>query len=587
MRPANETSDLRFFIRRYLRRNRNGDAVILRPYQQAAVDSVLNYWRDGGGNPLVEMATGTGKSVVVASLVRTIAGEFNARVLMLVHVRELVQQNAQALLRAWPAAPLGINSAGLGRRDRFSQVLFASIQSVAKDDAGSIGKFDVIMVDEAHLIPAAGDGQYRTLIDKLREANPDLRIVGFTATPYRLDTGLLYGDGTTFDDVCYSYGIAEGVADGFLSPLSSMAGANEINVSSVAKRGGEFVAGALENAAMASGVVEKSVSDMVNRLENRRAWLAFCSGVDHAEIVASELRARGIDAQCVTGETPKADRDRIIRQFREGRIRCLTNANVLTTGFDAPITDAVVMMRPTLSTGLYVQMLGRGTRLAGGKKNCLVLDYAGNVRRHGPVDAIEVRGRGGKSDGGEKTTVDSVRAKSCPQCEAMAALRTMTCADCGYQWPEPEIKIEEKAANDAPVMTNELVGKWLNVSAAHAYEHNGPSGLSMRVEYNCGLTVYREWVLLDHAGYAGDKAAAWWRAATGKEWGTIPKGARVKTAVREWIMSRSRTIRIQVARDGKYWRVVNRQFERDGKIYEFAEKGGLKIKPIQQQEIAA
>jgi DNA repair protein RadD len=547
----------------------------MRPYQRDAVDAVLDYWSKGGGNPLVEMATGTGKSVVVANLVRELTEhDPETRVLMLVHVRELVAQNAQALLRAWPGAPLGINSAGLGRRDRGSQILYASVQSVAREDHHSIGRRHVVVIDEAHLLPNSGDGQYRTLIERLREAEPELRVVGFTATPYRLGMGLLYGKGAPFDEVVYSYGIAEGVADGFLSPLACRLGSSEIDVSAVKRQGGEFVAASLQEAARRPSQVVLSCKDAVEQLEARKSWLVFCAGVEHAEETADQFRELGINAACVTGETPTHDRDRILRAFKAGQIRALTNANVLTTGFDAPNVDAVVMMRPTLSTGLYVQMLGRGTRLAPGKSNCLVLDYAGNVRRHGPVDAIEVRGRKGTpGEAVEKTSVDSVRAKECPECKALHGVAKLVCDDCGYTWPKAEKEIATRADREAVVMTRELEEVWHECTRGMIVaRHDKPDGIaSLRVEYVVGFTGYREWITLDHPGFAGAKAAQWWQGMTGLPM-AAEAGGRVEFALSKWAGLQPKQVWVQVKREGQYWRVTKRKVVRaDGRLVEIDE----------------
>ena len=559
----------------------------LRPYQSEAVQSIFDYWSNGGGNPLVEMATGTGKSVVVASVVKELCG-YGARVLMLTHVRELVSQNAQALLRYWPQAPLGINSAGLGRRDRRSQVLFASIQSVAREDAFSLGKPDVVLIDEAHLLPAQGEGQYLKLLNRLRMETPDLRVAGFTATPYRLDSGLLYGKGATFNDIVFSYGIQEGVRDGYLSPLVSLLGSTEIDIQGVARRGGEFLPMALNAAARKPSVIVESCRDMVQRLQDRRSWLVFCSGVEHAQEVSDQLANAGIVSACVTGETPSSERDSIIRDFKSGRIRALTNANVLTTGFDAPIVDAVVMMRPTLSTGLYVQMLGRGTRLFDGKDNCLVLDYAGNVRRHGPVDAIEVRARFTKdSDPVEKTKPDDVRAKECPNCKQLVAMQTRECLACGHVWPEPEKKIETRPERHAAVMVSEVEAQWFEASFVSAFYHAKVDGVpSMRIEYMCGTTAYREWVTVQHTGYAGERARVWFKVVTGRDIPAPAQGFDTAQACLEiWKHYAPKKAWIQVRRVEGFWRVVNRRFERDGQIFELNEK--MKVSLVNTEKTRA
>lgn len=542
----------------------------LRPYQSACIEAVIDYWDKGGGNPLCDLATGTGKSVILSGLIqRLMAGYPELRVLMLVHVRELVEQNAKALLRAWPQAPLGINSAGLGRRDKRSPILFASIQSIANEDSHSIGHRDLVIIDEAHLTPKAGHGQYRKLLNKLREANPDLRVIGFTATPYRLDSGRLDdGDGAIFNDIAFSYGIGQAVDEGWLSPLISRRTGTVIDVSGVAKRGGEFIAGDLEAAVNIDAITQAACAEIIERGADRKSWIVFCAGVAHAETVRDALKARGILAETITGTTPKAERARLIAQFKAGQIRALTNANVLTTGFDAPSVDLIAMLRPTLSTSLYVQMCGRGTRLAKDKTNCLVLDFAQNVRRHGPVDAISIDpGKRGSDTG--KVKEDAIRAKQCPICEALNAIGTFECIECGHEWERPALpKHDARPDTEAPVMAREIVDKWLPVTSAFGYPHaKDGSPTSLRAEYMTGLQVYREWITLEHHGFAGDKARRWWRAMSGID---APRTTmEAITLFREQI----RVLAITIARDGKYWRIVKHRVKRaDGRIYEIDDK---------------
>lgn len=532
----------------------------LRPYQADAIASVLDYWGDGGGNPLVSMATGTGKSVVIANLVRELHTiNPDIRMLMLVHVKELVAQNVQALLRSYPGAAIGINSAGLGRRDRRQPILFASIQSVHRLGPHELGNRDIVLIDEAHLVPRAGEGMYLKLLDRLRSGSPDLRVAGFTATPYRLDSGRLdKGDGRLFDDTVYNYGIGEGVRDGFLSPLISKATATAMSVNGVQRRGGEFVAGALEVAVDQDWITRGAVDEMMTLGEHRRSWLAFCAGVAHAEHVRDEIRSRGISCEMVTGDTPDGERDRIIQSFKDGGIRCLTNAMVLTTGFDSPRVDLIAMLRPTLSTGLYVQICGRGTRLADGKENALILDFAGNVRRHGPVDAICVEEVGG---GKAKAEPDEVRAKECPGCHELVALNTRTCPACDHQWPHEE-KPKHAAVADAsaPILTSEPP-VWVAVEDVRYFRHarDGKTP-SMRVEYGSGMSVYRAWICFEHpsGSFPRQRAAQWWRSHAD---GEVP--ASVDDA-----LQRAGEIRppgeIRVRMKGRFWEIVGERGAYDG-----------------------
>lgn len=551
----------------------------LRSYQSEAVAAIHEYWDRGGGNPLVDLATGTGKSVVLAQLARDVVERYDANVLVVTHVKELVEQDFSATLRLWPGCPAGINSASIGRRDTRSKVLFASIQSIFRLGTQDLGDRHVVIVDEAHLVPRSGEGMYLTLINRLREAVPDMRVAGLTATPFRLDSGRLdEGDGRIFDDIVYSYGIGEGVRDGFLSPLRSLNGlANGIiNVTGVTKLSGEFKANALEAAANKDELVEAAVQDIIANGQDRRGWIVFCSGVDHCEKVRAAFASRGVSVASVTGETPKDERGRAIRAFKAGQLRALTSVGVLTTGFDAPHVDLIAMMRPTLSTGLYVQMLGRGTRLAAGKSNCLVLDYSGNVRRHGPVDAIEVgRGEGGAGKSvSEKTEEGTVRAKECPQCKALVGLRVMECVDCGHQW-QADPKHEAKADPDAAVMVREVEEKWLTVDDIQVRPHISQAGnMSLRVDYFAGLKTYPEWLSFGAPGFGGRKAESWWKRMTGHD----GDGIDVDTAA-DLIRNggaRIDCVAIRIKRDGKFWRPIER-LRSDG----FAVDENLKLRLVE------
>lgn len=531
--------------------------IALRPYQADCIQAMLDYWASGGGNPLASLATGLGKSVIIAKLTRDVLAEYrDMRVLMLVHVRELVEQNFRALLNVWPDAPAGIYSAGLGRRDAHHRITFASIQSVYKK-AREIGPRDLILIDECHLVPAGGEGMYRTLLDGLYEQRPDARVAGFTATPFRLDSGRLdTGAERLFDQVVYSYDIGDGIRDGWLSGLISKASATEIDVGSVARRGGEFVAGALEAASDRDDVTRAAAAEMLRYGGDRRSWLVFCAGIKHAAHVRDELRRLGILAETVTGDTPAAERARLIRDFRAGRIRALTNAQVLTTGFDAPGVDLIAFLRPTLSTGLYLQMVGRGVRKAEGKADCLVLDFAGNVRRHGPVDAAMPRDKRAKAGEAEaKATVETVRAKMCPECMTLTHLSARACTVCGFEWPIEVKPTHEAEADDTPILSTERpagpetipVVSW---TVSRHTKFGSPD--SLKVTYFAGLMTYPEWWMPEHAGFMADKFARLWRRHGG---GEAPE--TVTEALARWGELTPPT-HIQVRRNGKFWDVVGR-----------------------------
>lgn len=482
----------------------------LRPYQREAIDGIYDYFREKDGNPLVVMPTGTGKSVVIAGFLRESLYTWgDTRVIVLTHVRELIQQNFNALLRAWPDAPAGIYSAGLNRRDMDAQIIFGGIQSIYKR-AYEVQRCDLVLIDESHLLAKSEAGMYRSFLRDLKAINPYLKVIGFTATPFRLDQGMLYeGDDAIFTDVAYDVPILRMINEGYLVPLIPKQTKTKLDVSGVHVRGGEFIAKELEEAVNKAEITTGAVDEIIAAGADRGSWLIFCSGVDHANNVCAEIRARGITCETITGEMPAAERDRIIREFKEGKIRCITNMNVLTTGFDAPGVDLIGMLRPTKSQSLYVQMLGRGTRLAEGKEDCLVLDFAGNTKRHGPVDEIHKRvKRPGEGGGGEPPT------KVCSNCQTICSAAALTCPGCGFKFPPRELKIDNRSSTSA-LLSTQIKAEWAKVNDISYSIHSRPGKTpSLLVTYRTGLMHHKEWICFEHRGYPRDKAVAWWRSRT-------------------------------------------------------------------------
>jgi len=484
--------------------------MILRDYQRSAIAGLYAWFRQHPqGNPLLVLPTGSGKSVLVATLVQDALQQWpGTRILMLTHVKELIAQNAGKLKALWPQAPLGIYSAGLRRRDTFEPVIFAGIQSVT-NKAMHLGRFDLILVDECHLIGHRAHGRYRQFLESASAINPAMRVIGLTATPFRTGHGsLMHGNEALFSDVAYEVKMLELVEQGYLSPLISKRMATQLDVSGVRTRQGEFVQSDLQRAVDRQDVTAAALDEVMQYGADRRRWLVFCAGVAHAEHVAEALRERGIAAGCVTGKTKAAVRDRLINQYRAGQLRALTNADVLTTGFDAPETDLLVMLRPTQSPGLYVQIAGRGMRIAPGKDNCLVLDFAGNALRHGPVDKVEAwipRPKDGPSE---------APSKVCPECQTISATAVRECPTCSYQFPWDESPRHDASASDAPMMSTEAAEQieTHRVTRCAYHRHQGVGKLPvLRVDYYSGFhRVASDWVCIEHQGYPRAKAAAWW-----------------------------------------------------------------------------
>src|SRR5262249_41719878 len=525
--------------------------LLLRQYQEEALRALYVFWRNGGGNPLIAMATGTGKSVVIAFLIRQLLTDYpKMRVLVTAPNRELIDQDIKELLKIWPDAPIGINCDGLGSRDTDTQILFATINSIYRNPK-AIGRRELIIIDEAHFIPHHDQGMYRTTLEALRELVPDLRVVGLTATPYRLDSGhLCEGDGHIFDSVVYEYGIGQGIRDGVLSPLSSKATYAIIDVSGVGKRGGEFIADNSEAAAIQGDIVARACNEIAGYKGCRRAWLIYCVGVAHATMVRNALRARGVDCEMVLGETPSGERDRIIEDFRAGRLTALVSVMVLSYGFNVPNVDLIAMLRPTCSAGLYVQQVGRGTRKADGKQNCLVLDFAGNVRRFGPVDDVRIKIKSNSKDGEAPTKV-------CPSCQEIVMLGVSECPHCGFTFPQQEAKHDARADTAEILRSARKRSDWLEVDDVACFYHHKDTP-SLRVSYQCGIETFNKWICLQHLGWARALAEKWWREMSG--------GERPPDTINEALARQDELLpvtHIQVAPSGRYWEIVAYRVELD------------------------
>jgi DNA repair protein RadD len=491
----------------------------LRPYQRAAVESVYRYLREQDGNPVVCIPPAGGKTPILATIASDAVNLWSGRVLVVTHVRELVEQAVDKLRRVCPGLPVGVFSAGLKRRDTEQPVIAASIQSIYRR-ACDLGRFDLIITDECHLIPPDGEGMYQSFLADVRVINPHVRLIGLTATPFRLDSGLISGPDNLLNDVCFEAGIRELIRDGYLCPLVSKAGQQKADLSSLHIRRGEFLASEVDAAMDRDELVRAACGEIVEATHDRNACLIFASGVAHGRHICDVLQAEhNIECGFVCGETSSVERAELLARFRREQdglfdrspLKYLCNVGVLTTGFDAPITDAIAILRPTNSPGLLVQIAGRGLRLHPDKHDTLVLDFGGNIERHGPIDQIAAKTVARSRDG-------EAPAKQCPDCHALIATGYSTCPECGHEFPPPERQKHEATASTTGVLSDQFTDETYDVLdvSYHVHTKRGAdedAPKTMRVDYRLGLTFHvSEWVCVEHAGYAGTKAAAWWRA---------------------------------------------------------------------------
>jgi DNA repair protein RadD len=418
--------------------------VTLRPNQIAAADAVEDAFRRDVNRPLVDSCVGSGKSLIMAEVARRawLRGE---RSIIGAHTRELVEQNAAAC-RAL-GLQVGINAAALGERCWRAPVISAAIQSVYKN-AQAFGPISLFLGDECHLWPHAESGMYRSLIRDLRVE----RAAGFSGTVFRLQGGsLVEGEAAPFDEVVYRYGIVDGIRDEYLVPAFSAPALDKIDPAKLKSRSGEYTGESQD--AQNIDLMDNHIAQMLQHGENRRAWLVFEASTKAAKAMCARLNEWRVPTGLVLGETPAAERAATIAAFRAGRLRCLVNVAALTTGFDVQTVDMLVMRRLTKSLGLYIQMCGRllrtiggtlATSIAAGKADGIVLDFAGNISLHGPLDFIrpkDVRaslvscdecGKRNSQAAARCWFCDAVMTKLCPACLEAVAKGTLDCPHCAH-----------------------------------------------------------------------------------------------------------------------------------------------------------
>ena len=520
----------------------------LRPYQNAAVNSVFSYFEEKEGNPLVVVPTAGGKSLILAEFVKRACTMYpGTRVLILTNVKELIQQDHAEIIGHWPDAPIGIYSAGLKKRDLQAQILVAGIQSIHKQAYNLAAAFDLVLIDEAHMIPRTSNTMFRKFLDDLRVINPYTKIIGLTATPFRLDSGLLHqGDGALFTDIAHDVDVQPLIDSGWLCPPVSVPSITQIDTSGVHTCGGEFIAGELEGAAMDQAVITAIAKETVDRGQGRRGWIVFGCGVDHCKALADAIRAHGVTVGTIFGDTPADERAATIEAFRRQELRCLCAMNVLTTGFSVKHVDLISVARPTKSTGLWIQIVGRGMRVSPGKDDCLVLDFGGNIARHGCVDKPKIKAPV-KGEGEAPTKV-------CPECEAKVPIYARECPDCGEVFEFEGSKVTSKATTGA-LLSSQIQSKWLSVTGVSYALHEKPgSPPSLRVTYLCGMVAHKEWVCIQHSGFPRQKAIGWWSQRT-----MTPAPMTVAEALASAQHLRQPT-EIQVKPSGKFTEITGARF---------------------------
>lgn len=547
--------------------------LVPREYQTWAVDGLEAYFDSGKlGHPLVLMPTGTGKSVVIALfLLRMLLKYGGTRALVLTHVETLISQNFAKLLEVWPTAPAGINSAALDRRDTQNPIIFAGIQSVYKL-AAAFGIIDFIIIDEAHLVGTKDEAMYVAFINELKKINPRLRVIGTTATDWRLGLGKLT-NGNIFTDVAVDMTTPEWwdwfVDQGYLSPLISKRTEFRMSNANIRMSGGEYVLASQQEELDKKEITEKACKELLwwGETEMRKMCMIFATGVAHCEHVAEMMRDLGVSAIAIHSKTKKA-RD-VIEDYKRGSHWCAVSMNKLTTGVDAPGIDLIGIMRFSESSALHVQMLGRGTRpvygevldmepdphsqvwrlkaiQAGSKPmGCRVCDFAHNTERLGPINdpvipAVKKKGSGAPRAAGPAPV------RVCPNCADYVHHSKQVCP-CGYDFGftariEAEASDREAMtrANSRPDPVTEIIVV-KQVTYNYHKRRNSDKPPSMRVTYYLENLLQKpllEFICFEHGGAATTRANNWWIARVpeeGREHMPVPATIAEAMKTSQWL----------------------------------------------------
>jgi len=471
----------------------------LRKYQSEAINSIFNYFLKGNrGNPLVVAPTGSGKSIIIADLCKQVITKWpGQKILVISHVKEILEQNYSKLKEHIKNSKIGLYSSGL-KSKTISDITVAGIQSIYNKPE-LFDAFDIIIVDEAHTIPHTRGGRYHKFFEQVTKP-----VIGFTATPYRLGQGYLHkGDGAFFADIVYDIEIKELQHKGYLCPVSNKNPDETFDATGVKKQAGDFVLKELSIAFDREQITSRIVDELLKFKDIRKKWLLFAIDIDHCENITDTLNTNGIKAASVHSRM-EGNRATIIDMFKSGHYQALVSVAVLTTGFDVPAVDLIGLLRPTASPTLHVQIIGRGLRISEetGKKDCLVLDFAGNLLRNGPIDnpVVKTPGKGG----GEAVM------KICPNCSEIVHAAVRVCSCCKYEF-KFQHHLSEKSES-APVLSEDL---WHHVDDVEYKMYTGTKGIPMlKVRYICGLRVFSEYICIEHNGYALHKAKFWWGKRT-------------------------------------------------------------------------
>lgn len=489
--------------------------IIPRYYQSEAIDAIYHYFMNGGrGNPLIALPTAAGKSIIPALFIEKTMKQWpNQRFLVMVHVSKLIEQNSAKMIEVWANAPIGIHSAGLKRRDVIAPIIFGGIQSMIKV-AEAFGWRDIIFVDECHLISQDEGSQYLKFFAVMRRINPNVRIVGMTATKFRMGQGLLTDDGI-FTDIVYDMTDLDGfnklLSEGYLCPLIPKRTKTELDVSNVGTSKGEFIQKQLEHEVDKAEITWRALEEAAYYGKNRQSWMIFASGISHSDHIAQMLGQMGIECASIHSKQDPKYNESALKAHKNMELKSIVSFSKLTTGLDHPAIDFMIDLQPTLSVVRHIQKYGRPMRLHSGKVNSLCLDFARNIPRLGAVnDPIIPKKKGDKAG--------DIPIKLCGSCGCYNHISARVCDQCGAPF-HFEVKFKATAGTDELIKIDvvPIIETFdVNYVVYKKHEKIGKKP-TLKTTYFSGTKAFSEWVTLEHTGLAKHRANEWWRQRSPNE----------------------------------------------------------------------
>lgn len=395
--------------------------ITLRDYQEAAIQAARDDFARGRKRTLIVAPTGSGKAILSGKIAALAAPK--GRVLVLCSQSHLIKQNLEKF-RAFSDIDAGIYCNSLNRKDTTNRVIFASRDSLGRNPE-ACGIFECVVLDEAHQLDIRENSMYMRIMDVQKSAY----VVGMTGTPWRLSGGRIWGDGKFFQGICYNIGMDVLQKQGFLVPYTFPLVNTKIDTDGIKTQNGDFNLKELEERTSNDSIIKGSVREWLTYEKRRRCTMFFCVTRNHGQKLCNALYDYLTEDEVVYVDGETENRDQILDEIRQGKYKAVVSIGALTTGFDAPIVDCIVMLRATKSTSLFVQICGRGLRPYPGKENLLILDFAQNFTRFGTLEMPKVTDMGALRESSSKN--ENVEKKECPACKMEISIFARECGFCG------------------------------------------------------------------------------------------------------------------------------------------------------------